>query len=278
MRLNITGHLPRPRILAFLLPAMLAFSVGCATTGLNKGQFNLVSYDEEWRMGQQLEQEIAKQMRLVDDPSTVAYVNRIGQKIVNSTELSNLPWKFHVVADPQINAFNIPGGHVYVNTGLLLAAKNTSEVAGVMAHEIAHGVARHATERLTTQYGIQTLGSVLLGRNPSTAKQIAAQLAATGVLARYSRGAESEADDLGVQYMYRAGYDPRGMVSMFETLLSARKRRPGSVEQFFSTHPLAEDRITAVRRDIASLPPKSGLLAADRTLPTIKQRVKRYAS
>ena len=259
-----------------LLPALLVG--GCASTGVNQGQFNLVSTDEEWRMGQQLEQELSKQLRLVDDPSTVAYITRIGQRIVNQSELANLPWKFHVVADPAINAFNIPGGHVYVNTGLILAARNTSELAGVMAHEISHGVARHATERLTAAYGIDALGSILLGSNPSALKQIAAQVAATGVIAKYSRSAEIEADRLGVESMYRAGYEPNGMATMFQTLLGTRKQRPSSVEQFFSSHPLTENRIAAVRSQIASLPPKSGLIASDRTLTSIKQRVKRYAS
>lgn len=260
-----------------LIPVLLSLSVGCATTGLNQGQFNLISTDEEWRLGQQLEAELAKRLKLVNDPSTVAYVNRIGQRIVDQSEMSGRPWEFHVVADPEINAFNIPGGHVYVNTGLILAARNTSELAGVMAHEIAHGTARHATERLTAAQGINTLGSILLGQNPSTVKRIAAQVAATGVIARYSRGAEREADRLGVGYMYRAGYNPSGMGTMFETLLATRKRRPSSVEQFFSTHPLAEDRITAVRQQVAALPPKSGLIASDNSLAMIKQRVKRYS-
>jgi predicted Zn-dependent protease len=260
-----------------LIPLLLFVSVGCAATGLNQGQFNLISTDDEWKMGQQLETELAKQLRLVNDPSTVAYVNRIGQRIVAQSEMSGRPWEFHVVADPEINAFNIPGGHVYVNTGLILAAKNTSELAGVMAHEIGHGTARHATERLTAAHGINTLGGILLGRNPSTTKQIAAQIAATGVLAKYSRSAEREADQLGVRYMYGAGYNPSGMGTMFETLLATRKRRPSSVEQFFSTHPLAEDRITAVRQQVAALPPKSGLIASDGNLATIQQRVRRYS-
>ena len=264
----------RASLMFLLLPCML---LGCATTGINHGQLNLVSTDEEWRMGQRLEVELAKKLHLVNDPSALAYVTRIGQRIVAQTELGNRPWEFHIVADPEINAFSIPGGHVYVNTGLIAAARNTSELAGVMSHEISHGVARHATERMSTAYGINALGGLLLGNHPSMTKQIAAQVAAGGFLARYSRGAESEADRIGVQYMYRAGYNPNGMATMFEKLLSERKRRPSSVEQFFASHPLAEDRIVAVRRQIATLPPKSGLIATDRSLPSIQQRVRRYS-
>jgi beta-barrel assembly-enhancing protease len=275
---NPIGNRRRPGSRALItIPLFLVLAVGCATTGLNQGQLNLVSYDEEWRMGQQLERELATKLRLVNDPSALAYVTRIGQRIVSTSEMSNRPWKFHIVADPEINAFNIPGGHVYVNTGLIMASRNASELAGVMSHEIAHGVARHATERISATYGINAVGGLLLGSNPSTVKQIAAQIAAGGLVAKYSRAAEREADQLGVQYMYRAGYNPNGMATIFEKLLSTRKSRPGAVQQFFSTHPLAEDRIVAVRRQIATLPPKSGLIASDGSLATIQQRVRRYS-
>ncbi len=230
---------------------------------MNKGQLNLVSLDEEWQLGAQLEKEIASQMTLVNDDAALSYVSEIGQRIVARTELANVPWKFHIVASPDINAFNIPGGHVYVNTGLILAAKSTSELAGVMAHEISHGVSRHATERLSTTYGLNIGAGLLLGNNPSAIKQIATQIAATGVVAKFSRADEQEADRLGVRYMYEAGYDPEGMAKMFEELLRQRKSRPGSVEQFFSSHPLAEDRIAAVRQQAKSLPDKAGLIAND---------------
>jgi len=249
----------------------------CATTGLESGGLNLVSFDEEWQMGQQLERELAGKLKLVNDASTVAYVTAIGQKIVRQTSLSSVPWKFHVVADPSINAFNIPGGHVYVNTGLIMASRNASELAGVMAHEIAHGVSRHATERISKVYGINLAAGLLLGQNQSQLKQIAAQLAAGGLVAKFSRDDEREADRLGVQYMYRAGYDPAGMASMFEKLMSERKRRPGGVEQFFSSHPLTEDRIVSVRQQARDLPHRAGLIVNDGQLNGIRQRVSRYS-
>ena len=269
---------PRRRraAVAVLIPALFLTVLGCATTGVNRGQLNLVSYEEEWKLGRQLEGELAKQLRLVNDASALAYVNRIGQKIAQQSEASNLPWKFHIVADPEINAFNIPGGHVYVNTGLILAADNASELAGVMAHEIGHGVARHATERISAVQGLNLGSGLLLGSNPSTVRQLAAQIAAGGLVAKYSRNAEREADQLGVRYMYEAGYDPNGMATMFEELMSTRRRRPSSVEQFFSTHPLAEDRIANVRRQAQNLPSRSGLTTGDGGLAAVQQRVKRY--
>ena len=179
-----------PRNSAWMLPAILGVAVilGCATSGINQGQINLISIDEEWSMGQQLEQELAKELKLVNDAQALAYVNRIGQGIVRQSELANRPWEFHIVADPEINAFNIPGGHVYVNTGLIMAADNASELAGVVSHEIAHGVARHATERITASQGINVGAGLLLGQNPSAIKELAAHIAAGGIIAKYSRG------------------------------------------------------------------------------------------
>lgn len=249
---------------------------GCASAGVNKGDFNLVSYEEEWQLGAQLERDIARQMDILNDPTTKAYVQRIGQRIVNQTELAEAPWDFHVVADPQINAFNIPGGHVYVNTGLICATDNVAELTGVMAHETAHGVARHGTEQLSKAYGVNILAGVVLGGNPPIYQQILAQVVAGGTFAKFSRDAEREADHLGVIYMYNAGYDPHGMVTMFQELIERRKRQPGSVESFFSSHPLTEERIENVRAQIQQLPPRQGLVLRDAEFQSIQQRVSRH--
>ena len=267
-------HPRRFGVVALLIAGVTLY--GCATTGVNQGDLNLVSEDEEWQMGQQIERELAGQLKLVNDPQALAYVTQIGQKIVRQTELAGKPWKFHIVADPAINAFNTPGGLVYVNTGLIMAADNAAELAGVMAHEISHGVSRHATERISKVYGLDVGAGLLLGQNPSLIKQIAAQIAAGGVVAKFSRSDEQEADRLGVRYMYDAGYDPEGMATMFEELLATRKSRPSSVAQFFSTHPLAEDRIRDVRAAARQLPRRSGLISQDTRLNGIRQRVSRY--
>ena len=247
---------------------------GCATSGVNQGDLNLVSIEEEWQMGQQLEAEIARQMRLVTDPTALNYINQIGQRIVSQTEMANLPWEFHIVDDPSINAFNIPGGHVYVHTGLIQAADNVAELAGVMAHEVMHGVARHGTERLSKQYGISIAAGTLLGSNPGLLQQIVAQIAATGAVAKFSRDDERESDRLGIRYMYEAGYDPMGMASMFEKLLQEGRSRPSSIEQFFSTHPLTQDRISDARAQARQYPDRSGLVTSDGSLARIQQRVR----
>lgn len=239
-------------LLALILPSCGSGGVG------NLAEFNLVSVEEEWQLGQQLAGEIDRQYTLSNDAEVNAYIDSVGRRLLGQTNMNNLPWQFHVVQDPSINAFNIPGGHVYVNTGLIAAASNASELAGVMAHEIAHGVKRHGTEQMSKQYGLEMLAGLALGRNPGQLKQLAAQIAGTGVLARFSREHESEADEMSVQMMAAAGYDPRGMVTMFEKLLAERKSRPSAVEQFFATHPLTEDRIRATSNLIDKMGARGG--------------------
>lgn len=254
----------------------VAVLAGCASSGVNRGQLNLISLQEEWQLGQQLEADVARQLPLVEDRAALAYVNSVGQRIVRQTEMAQLPWKFHIVANKEVNAFNIPGGHVYVNSGLIESADTVGEFAAVLAHEISHGVSRHGTEQLSRAHGINAIGSVLLGQNPRVYQQILAQVLAQGSMARFSRSAENEADRLGVRYMYEAGYDPRGMVEMFRGLLEQRRRSPSSVEQFFATHPLTEDRIASVQREIAQLPQRSGLTTRDPQYAELQSRVSRY--
>jgi predicted Zn-dependent protease len=256
--------------------ALLALAIaGCASSGVNQGQLNLISLQEEWQLGQQLERDLAQKLPLVNDRAALAYVNEVGQRIVRQTEMGNLPWEFHLVANREVNAFNIPGGHVYVNTGLIAEADDAAEFAGVLAHEISHGVSRHGTEQLSRAYGLSILGGILLGQNPAAYQQILAQIVAQGSLARFSRSAESEADRLGIRYMYGAGYDPRGLVDIFQKLLSARQRRPSSVERFFSTHPLTEERLSEARREIDALPQRSGLVEREAGYQQLQSRVGR---
>jgi beta-barrel assembly-enhancing protease len=231
------------RSTSFAVVFVMLLTVGCGSGGA--GDFNLISIEEEWQLGQQLSQDIARQVRLNNDPAVNEYVRGMGQRIVANSPapFNQLPWQFHVVNDPAINAFAIPGGHVYVNTGLIANADNASELAGVMAHEINHVVARHSTEQLSRQYGLSILAGVALGQNPGQLAQIAAQLVAGGAMARFSREAEREADELGIQAMAAAGYNPIGMATMFEELMEHRQGSPSRVEQFFSTHPLTEERV-----------------------------------
>lgn len=260
-----------PYAVALCVAAILLFSGGCATSGVNKGDLNIVSVEDEWKLGEKLAADIEKQMTIVHEPRVNELVGRIGQRIVARTEMSGLPWNFHVVEDPQINAFNIPGGHVYVTTGLIGSAGDVAQFSSILAHEIAHGVSRHATEQLTRSYGLSIVASLLLGENPEVYEQILARVIGSGTLARYSREAEREADIRGLHYMYDAGYDPRGMVRMFEMLLESRQRRPTRVEMLFATHPLTEDRIRTARNETSRLELGTNLVASDRRYQQVHQ-------
>ena len=265
--------LVKPAVLVTLLA--VAVAAGCATSGVNQGDFNIVSLEQEWQLGRQLEADIARQLPLNNDRQALSYLNSIGQRLVRQTELGNLPWEFHIVRDSKVNAFNVPGGHVYVNSGLIQSAANASELAGVLGHEIAHGASRHATEQLTKGYGLNMVASLLLGQNPAAYQQILAQVVGAGTMASFSREAEREADRLGVRYMHRAGYNPQGMVRMFEKLLAQRRSRPGAVQQFFSTHPLTENRLKELRADIGQLPDSTRLATNDSGFASFKSRAGR---
>lgn len=254
-------------LIALALAALLATS-NCGSGG----GFNLISLEEEWQLGQQLSQDIARQVRLSNDPAANAYITRLGRQIVAQTPMANLPWHFHVVDDPAINAFAIPGGHVYIHTGLIANADNAAELAGVMAHEISHVVARHSTEQISRQYGLSVLAGIALGQNAGALTELAAQIVAGGTLARFSREAEREADELGIQYMYAANYDPRGMASMFRELLEHQKSRPGSVERFFSTHPATEERVRDAENRASRLAPRGNLVTDEPEFQAVRRR------
>jgi predicted Zn-dependent protease len=243
-----------------LLVATLPLAGGCATTGINAGDFSIVSVDEEWQLGEQLSADVAKQMKVIDSPEINAYVTAIGEKILaqarNDSPTATRPWHFHVIQDSTLNAFNIPGGHVYVNSGLVAAAGNYSELALVMGHEVSHGLARHGVENMTKAYGISLIASLVLGKNPAAYQEIVANIVAGGTLMKFSRDAEREADRLGIHYAYAAGIDPMGMVTFFEKLKAVEGSRPSAVEQFFSSHPLTDDRIQAARQEIQGLAAK----------------------
>ena len=258
----------------FAAVLVTTLALGCGSGG-NAGNFNLLSIEEEWQLGQQLSQDVARQVRFNNDSAVNAYVQQMGQRIVAQTSepFNRLPWEFHVIDDPAINAFAIPGGHIYVNTGLIAAAENASELAGVMAHEISHITARHTTEAISRQYGISILASLVLGQNPGTLSQIAAQIIAGGALARFSREDEREADELGIRAMARAGYDPRGMAAMFRVLLAHQQSSPGRVEQFFATHPTTEERIRNAERRAAEMGQTANMVTDEPQFQTIRSRV-----
>jgi len=256
-----------PAAMAVLMIAAL----GCASTA-GAGGLNLVSIDQEWEMRDELRAQVAREMQLVSDPGLNSYINTVGRRIASQTPLGNRRWDFGIVRDSSVNAFNLPGGLVYVHSGLIAEADTLDELAGVLAHEIGHGAARHGTQLMTRAYGYNMIASLVLGRNPSQARQIVAQLVGTGVLTDYSRDAEREADRLGVHYTHQAGYDPNGMIGFYGEMLDLRRRQPNKLEQFFSTHPLTEERVRNIQAEASTLPRHASLTHDTRNYQSFRSK------
>jgi predicted Zn-dependent protease len=245
------------RSVAYPLLFLVVLMTGCASGGAGGDG---VSLDQEWQLGQQMAAQVAQQTRLVNDPEALAYVRQMGERIHAQTPLAGRPFNFYIVDDPAVNAFSIPGGHVYVNRGLIAQADKADMLAGVMAHEISHVVARHVIKQIEQQQQISLIGGILLGQNPSGLQTLLAQVLAGGVMARFSRADEKQADDLGLGYMSAAGYDPHGMLEMFQKLLSLEQGQPSAVDRFFIDHPLTQDRIHDIQNRINSMRSTSGIV------------------
>jgi predicted Zn-dependent protease len=218
---------------------------------------NLYSIPKEIALGQQLAREVTKQSKILDDPITSEYVNRIGQNLARNSD-AKVPFIFQVIDSDEVNAFAFPGGYVFVNTGLIKVASEEDEFAGALAHEIAHVAARHMTCQATKSQiaGVAGMipGIVLGGWAGYGARQ--AVNAVMPIASRgFSRHDETEADYLGVQYMYAAGYDPNGAVSIFEILESMQKTKPSAVAKVLATHPMDSDRIDRTEKEIQRILP-----------------------
>ncbi len=202
------------------------------------------SREKEMQIGRQLALEVEQQAKLIDDPVVTEYINRVGQNVVLHSD-AKIPFTIKVIDADEVNAFALPGGFFYVNKGLIIAADNEAELAGVMAHEIAHVAARHAMENqgkgTALQYGMLA-GMIFGGPIASTVLQNGGGILGALSMLKFSRGAEGEADRLGVQYLYASGYDPTAMSTMFEKLAAQNKKKPGTLSKLFSSHPQSTDR------------------------------------
>ena len=206
---------------------------------------NFYSIEKEIALGKQMAQEVERQAKIVDDPIVAEYVNRIGQNLVRNSD-AKVPFTIKVIDSEEINAFALPGGFFFVNTGILLNADNEAEMAGVMAHEIGHVAARHGT-RQATRGEIAQIGSIVpliaVGGMAGYGLYQAMGLIVPMGFLKFSRNFESEADMLGIEYMYKSGYDPGAFVDFFEKVQSQEKRKPGTMSKLFSSHPPTDDRI-----------------------------------
>jgi predicted Zn-dependent protease len=212
---------------------------------------NFYSLEKEIALGKQLAQEVERQSKVIDDPIVAEYVNRVGQNIVRNSDCK-VPFTIKVVEDESVNAFALPGGFFFVNTGLILKADNEAELAGVMAHETAHVCARHGTRQATKAElaNYMTIPLIFMGGWAGYGIRQAAGVLVPMSLLKFSRGYESEADMLGLQYMYKTGYDPASFVDFFEKIEALEKKKHGAVAELFSSHPMTDDRIQAAQKNI----------------------------
>ncbi|HKB78098.1 MAG TPA: M48 family metallopeptidase [Thermoanaerobaculia bacterium] len=238
------------------IPLLLLFAVGCGSAGLGGSS---ISRDQEWQLGNQMAAQVASQVQLVHDAQALSYVRMVGERIHAVTPIANLPFDFEIVNDPTVNAFSLPGGHVYVNTGLIAHADKVDELAAVLAHEISHVVNRDAIKQVEQANTINAVGSILLGQNPGALEQIVAQIVAGGTMARFSRADEKRADDDGLVYMAQAGYDPHGMLDLFRVLLALNNTQPNAVAAFFQDHPGTQDRINDIEGRLNKMAIKNGI-------------------
>ena len=259
--------------LTLWITLVVATSSGLFSCAGRISDINIFTDAQEVQLGKQFSRQIEQEMKMYTDPVVTAYITQLGQHLANHSQRQNITYHFKVVNTDVVNAFAIPGGYLYVNIGLIRAAENESELAGVIGHEIGHVVGKHGVKQMTRQLGLTAVAELALGEDQSKLKQMVAGLAANGVLMKYSRDAEREADIYAVQEMYDAGIDPEGMATFFEKLRKLQRRDPSRLEQLFATHPLTTERITAVRSQIARLPRKSNLKKDSQRFHQIKRRL-----
>src|ERR1700719_887289 len=245
--------------------------------GVGKG-VNFYSLEREIALGKGLAQEVERSSKLIDDPVVTEYVNRVGQNLVRNSD-ARVPFTIKVIDSDEVNAFALPGGFFYVNSGLILRAQEESELAGVMAHEISHVTARHGTKNATKGELMQmaTIPLMLLGPVgwAGYALYEGLNIAIPLTYLKFNRDSEREADFLGLQYMYKAGYDPNAFVTFFERIQADEKRRPGTIPKVFSTHPPTPDRIEAAQKEIARiLPNKPEYIVTTSEFDSVKGRLR----
>jgi predicted Zn-dependent protease len=212
---------------------------------------NFYSVQKEIALGKTMAEDVEREAKLLDDPVVTEYVNRLGQNLVRNSD-AKMPFTIKVIDSEEVNAFALPGGFLYVNSGLILKADSEAELAGVMAHEIAHVAARHGTRQATrgqlVNYG--SIPLIFMGGWAGYAVRQAASLALPLGFLQFSRGFEREADMLGLQYLYKAGYDPTSFVDFFEKIQAMEKKKPGTIASVFSSHPMTNKRIKAAQKEI----------------------------
>ena len=240
-----------------------------------RGLGDWYSLETEIRMGKQYAMQVEQSVKLVQDPVVNEYVNRIGQNLVRNSD-AQVPFTIKVIDSDEVNAFALPGGFFYVNSGLILAADEEAELAGVMAHEISHVCARHGMRQMTRANWAQigTIPLIFVGGGLGYGIYEASGLALPLTFMKFQRSFEAEADYLGLQYMYKTGYDPQAFISFFEKLQAKEKKKPGTLAKAFASHPQTPDRIEASQREIATiLPARAQYIVSTSEFDDVKARL-----
>ena len=250
-------------------------AVGNRNVGCGRGVGNWYSVEKQVAMGRQFAQQVESQVKMVNDPVVTEYINRLGQNLVRNSD-AQVPFTIKVIDSDVVNAMALPGGFFYVNSGLILAADEEAEVAGVMAHEIAHVAACHAAREMSRANLMQmaTIPLIFVGGGIGYAGYEAAGIGGMLGILKFSRGFEAEADYLGIEYMYRAGYDPSAFVSFFEKVQAMEKKKPGTLAKAFDTHPQSADRIAKSQDEIRKiLPAKPQYVVTTSEFDDVKTRL-----
>jgi len=249
------------RMFVIFMLLFTAVTLAAQSKKLRPG-FNLFSKEQDVQLGKESAAEVEKKMKVVDNPELQAYIGTVGRKLTSSADAGEFPYTFKVVVDKSINAFALPGGPMYIHTGLLAAADNESQMAGVMAHEVSHVALRHGTNQASKQQMLQ-LPAMLVGQATGsggllgTLSQLGINLGANSVLLKFSRGAETEADLLGTRLMHNAGYNPTELANFFRKLEAEGGNQNKLVEMFMASHPNPGNRVQAVQKEAKSLPSRS---------------------
>ena len=238
------------------------------------GKVNFYSLEKEIALGKSMAQQVERQSKVINDPVVSEYVNRIGQNLVRNSD-AKVPFTIKVIEDPTVNAFALPGGFFFVQSGLILKADSEAELAGVMAHEIAHVAARHGTRQATRGEIAQlaTIPLIFMGGAAAYGIYEASGLIIPVSFLKFSRNFEAEADYLGVQYMYKTGYDPNAFVDFFEKIQTLEKRKPGTMSKLFSSHPPTDDRIKKSQEEISALKPRPEYVVTTSEFNDVKLRL-----
>jgi len=250
-------------------------AIGNRNVGCNRGMGNWYSVEGQIKMGKSYAMQIESQSKMVSDPVVTEYVNRIGQNIVRNSD-AQVPFIIKVIDSDVVNAMALPGGFFYVNSGLILAADNEAELAGVMAHETAHVAACHVAREMSRSNIAQlaTIPLIFVGGAVGYGAYEASGLAVPLAFMKFSRNFEAQADYLGLQYMYKAGYDPQSFVAFFEKVEALEKKKPGTLAKAFETHPQTPDRIEKSQQEIATiLPARPQYLVSTSEFDDVKARL-----